>query len=233
MVSVPPVRVAVIWRHRVLGEAVAASLAGYDELTVVGVTGAREEAVRLLGTERVDVALLDASVGLASPLELAVRLKEDFPRVRLLAFGAPSDEAAVALIEAGAVGCLSNEAALDELAEAVLALRTGDLPAPLFLAAQVAARIEELSARMPPPASSIEDLRLSEREIEVLALLARGLGNKEIARSLTIRTSTVKNHVHAILSKLEVQGRRAAIRRAYELGLLRGPLQWRTLDDER
>lgn len=220
-----------VWRHRVLGEAVATSLTGYDGMAVVAVSGVPEEAVQLLAAERVDVVLLDASVAAASALELTVRLQEEFPGVRVLPFGVPSHDVAVALIEAGAVGCLSNEAALDELAEAVLALRTGDRPASLFLTARVAARIEELSARTPPPAS-IEDLRLSERELEVLALLARGLGNKEIAQELAIRTSTVKNHVHAILTKLEVKGRREAVRRSYELGLLRGPLRWRTLNDE-
>lgn len=220
-----------VWRHRVLGEAVAASLAGYGGMAVVGVSGTHDEAVQLLAAERVDVVLLDASVAAASALELTVRLQEELPRVRVLPFGVPSHEAAVALIEAGAVGCLSSDAALDDLAEAVLAHRSGGGPACLDLAARVAARIEELSALVPPAPSAAEDLRLSERELEVLALLARGLGNKEIARRLGIRTSTVKNHVHAILTQLEVKGRREAVRRSYELGLLRGPLRWRTLEE--
>lgn len=230
--TVPSVRVLMIWRHRILGEAVAASLAGFREIAVVGVSGSPEDAARNLATDRVDVVLVDASVDAAGALALALRLQEEFPRVRVLPFGVPNERAAVALIEAGAVACLSSDAPLDELAEAVLALRSGGPPARLSLVARVAERIEELSVRAPAAPAPADDLRLSERELEVLALMARGLGNKEIACRLDIRTSTVKNHVHAILSKLEVEGRREAVRRSYELGVLRGPLRWRPLDEE-
>lgn len=227
-----PVRVLMIWHHRVLGEAVAASLAGYGGLTVVAVSGSPDEALRLLAAERVDLVLLDASVDATAARDLVLRLQEDFPRVRVLPFGVPTAEAGVGLIEAGAVGCLSSEASLSDLAEEVLELRGDGRPAPLVLVARVAARIEELAARSPPTPSAAADLRLSERELEVLALLARGLGNKEIARRLDIRTATVKNHVHAILAEMGVKGRREAVRKSYEVGLLRGPLRWRTLDEE-
>lgn len=226
-----PVRVLMIWRHRALGEAVAASLAKCSGIAVVGAAGSADEAARILAAERADVALLDASVDVAAARELAARLQEEFPRLRILPFGVPSHEAAVTLIEAGAAGCMSSEASLDELADAILESRSGGRPPSLDLAAEVAARIEELSARAaPPPGPSGPSL--SERELEVLVLLARGLGNKEVALRLDIRTSTVKNHVHSILSKLGATGRRQAVRIAYEQGVLRGPLRWRTLDDE-
>ncbi|HSL84840.1 MAG TPA: response regulator transcription factor [Thermoanaerobaculia bacterium] len=227
-----PVRVLMIWRHRALGEAVAASLAKCNGIAVVGAAGSADEAARLLAAERADVALLDASVDVAAALDLTAQLQEEFPRLRILPFGVPSHEAAVSLIEAGAAGCLSSAASLDELAEAILEGGSGRRPASLGLAAEVAARIEELSARAAPPPAAASAPPLSERELEVLVLLARGLGNKEIAPRLDIRTSTVKNHVHSILSKLGAQGRRQAVRIAYEQGLLRGPLRWRTLDDE-
>jgi len=225
-----PVRVLMIWSHRALGEAVAASLAARAGMAVVGAVGGADEAARVLAAERTDVALLDASVDVAAARELIARLQEEFPRLRVLPFGVPSQEAAVTLIEAGSAGCLSSAASLDELAEAIL--EGVGRPASLGLAAEVAARIEELSARAAPPPAAASAASLSERELEVLVLLARGLGNKEIALRLDIRTSTVKNHVHSILSKLGVPGRRQAVRRAYEQGILRGPLRWRTLEDE-
>lgn len=232
MVSLPPIRVWMIWSHRVLGEAVVASLRRHAGLLVVGVSGGAEETLRQLATQRTDLVLVDASVDAVATLELTARLQDELPRLRVLPFGVPTADAAVALIEAGAVGCLPHDASLDALAEAILAIRRGGQLAPLALAAMVAKRIEELSAfgavgPLPPPADS-----LSDREVQVLRLMARGLGNKEIAERLGIRTATVKNHVHSILSKLGVRGRREAVRKAYERRLLRGPLRWRTLDEE-
>lgn len=226
------VRVLMVWRHRVLGEAVAASLEGHPGVVVVGTTGVPDDARRTLAARPVDVVLLDASVDAAAALELTFRLREELPRVRILPFGVPSNEAALALVEAGAEGCIPSDAALGELVAAVVELHRGERPVPLDLAARVAARIEELSDRATPcPAATGGGGRLSDRELEVLSLVARGLSNKEIAHRLDIRTSTVKNHVHAILGKLGVRGRREAVRISYERGVLRGPLRWRTLDE--
>jgi DNA-binding NarL/FixJ family response regulator len=221
-----------VWSHRVLGEAVAASLRGRAGLVVAGVSGGAKEALRHLAAERADVVLVDASVNAAAALELTVRLQDELPRLRVLPFGVPSPDAAVALIEAGAIGCLPNDASLGELAEAILGSRHAGHPTSLVLAAKVAARIEELSARVAAPPSAPATDPLSEREAEVLVLMARGLGNKEIAVRLDIRTATVKNHVHSILVKLGARGRREAVRMAYERRILRGPLRWRTLDED-
>lgn len=222
-----------VWRYRVLGEAVASALMERPEVEVVAVTGGAEEAERILGRLPADVALLDASLDTGGAVDLAYLLAERFPRLRVLPFGLPSEAAAVPFIEAGAAGCLVREAGLDEVVEVVVGAARGSAPASLALVARVVERIEELDPgeRGGPP-ESLEKAGLTGREEEVLELVARGLANKEIAHRLGIRTATVKNHVHAVLTKLGVGRRREAVRLAYESGLLSGPLRWRPLDED-
>lgn len=227
------VRVLLVWRHRILGEATAARLKRRREVELVGATGRFTEAEGILRRAPVDVVLLDASLDAGRAVELTYALEERFPRLDVVAFGLPSEERAVELIEAGATDVLPSEATLGAVVRAVVATARGPAPTPLRLAARVAARIEELattgSEGAPRPAGAAG---LSDRELEVLTLVARGLRNKEIAHRLGIRTATVKNHVHAVLKKLAVRRRRDAVRRAYETGLLEGSFRWRVLDGD-
>jgi DNA-binding NarL/FixJ family response regulator len=230
----PPVRVLTLWRHRALGEALAAALEADDRIAVVAVTGDPDEAARFLARPGVDAVLVDASLDLEPVLALVSRFREEAPRTRLLPFSVPDAEAALALVEAGATSFLPSEASLAEVADAVVDVHRGGRAASMEFAARVARRIEELLYRSgsQTPEAGEGVARLSDRELEVLALVARGLSNKEIAHRMDIRTATVKNHVHSILQRLGVPNRTDAVRAGYERGLLRGPLRWRTLEDE-
>lgn len=231
-----PVRVLVAWRHRVLGEAVASSLQGRSELRVVATAGDLEEVERLLARSPapVEAVLLDASTERGTAVELTYLLRERFPGIQVVPFGLESEADVLPFIEAGAAGHLCQEASLDELVEAVIGAVRTPAPASLPLVARVARRIEELGLerRRERRAQRPGEIPLTDREEEVLALVARGLSNKEIAHRLGIRTATVKNHVHAVLTKLGVRRRRDAVRLAYETGLLEGPFRWRPLDEE-
>jgi DNA-binding NarL/FixJ family response regulator len=231
-----PIRVLMVWRHRVLGEAVAASLRGRTEVEVVAAAGEPGEAERILGRTPVDVVLVDASLEPAVAVEITHLLRDRYLGLQVLPFGLPREEDAVPFIEAGAGGFLCREASLDEVVEAVTGAARGLAPSSLPLAARVARRIEELDLGRRQDRRGGEaaaaDFGLTEREEEVLGAIARGLSNKEIAHRLGIRTATVKNHVHAVLVKLGVRRRREAVRLAYETGLLQGPFRWRPLDEE-
>lgn len=228
-----------LWRHRVLGEALADALGRRPEVSVVAVTGSRRTAEHLLRRVPVDAVALDCGAELAWTEEMVFALKESRRRPRVLAFGLASEEQAVPLVEAGADGWLSREATLDQVVASLTGAGSEAGPCSLSLAARLAARIDELASRAgegsPGPRAEGDgpapSEALSSREVEVLALVARGLGNKEIAHELGIRTATVKNHVHSILSKLGVGRRRDAVRTAYELDLLRGPLEWRPIEE--
>lgn len=231
-----PIGVLMVWRHRVLGEAVVSSLRARPELRVVATAGEPEDVERALAESPapVEVVLLDASLESGAAVELVHLLRDRHPGLQVLPFGLTAEEDALSFIEAGATGHLCRDASLDEVIEAVVGAVRVPAPGSLSLVARAARRIEELGLekRQERRPERPEGSRLTDREDEVLALVARGLSNKEIAHELGIRNATVKNHVHAVLTKLGVRRRREAVRLAYESGLLEGPFRWRPLDDE-
>jgi DNA-binding NarL/FixJ family response regulator len=124
------------------------------------------------------------------------------------------DEYLLAALRAGACGYLLKDMPSEQLAEAIRAAVRGESP----IGPAVTRKLVQMVTRLPAPASPAAPL--SEREIEVLQLMARGLSNKEIAEALVIAEGTAKNHVSNILSKLEARDRAHAVARGQELGLL-------------
>lgn len=230
------VRVFVLWQYRVLGEALAHALGERPGVRVVGSSGDPRRAEERLAREPADVLLLDASVRPGVAVELVGDFLRRFADLKVMPFGLVRTEDVLPFFEVGASGYLPGDASLEETVAAVVEGDGGRALWPLELAAELAGRIEELSA-----GSGTDRARgtapgetrvgpLSPREGQVLGLLAQGLANKEIARELGIRTTTVKNHVHAVLTKLGAKRRRGAVRRAFEHGLLDGPFRWCPLD---
>jgi DNA-binding NarL/FixJ family response regulator len=130
-------------------------------------------------------------------------LAEEAPGARVLALAvSESDEEVVACVEAGAAGCLTREASLEEAVSAVEGTARGEAPCSPRMTAAVFKRVQALSAGR----LDLED-QLTARERQIVALIDEGLSNKEIAQSLCIETCTVKNHVHSILEKLHVARR--------------------------
>jgi DNA-binding NarL/FixJ family response regulator len=127
------------------------------------------------------------------------------------------------LLEAGAHDYVLRQASFSELIRTISGVYRGQPPCSPRVAASVCARIVELAGER-RRRRILRDVRLTPREEEILGLVAEGLRNKEIATRLRITLATVKNHVHNLLEKLQANGRREAIRRAYENGLLENPL---------
>jgi DNA-binding NarL/FixJ family response regulator len=122
-------------------------------------------------------------------------------------------------LRAGAVGYLLKDVSSDKLVEAIRAAARGESFLQPSIAAKVLAEFNRLEERPAPPAAGLVEA-LSERELEILALVAAGDSNKEIAAALYITEGTVKNHVTNILGKLGVRDRTQAALRARELGLI-------------
>jgi DNA-binding NarL/FixJ family response regulator len=127
------------------------------------------------------------------------------------------DELVFEVLRAGAVGYLLKDAPIARLVEAILAAARGESVLQPSVASKVLAELSRLASAPPPAANELS--RLSERERDVLRLVARGASNKEIAAALFLAEGTVKNHVTNILTKLEVNDRTQAALRARELGL--------------
>ncbi|MCX6465101.1 MAG: response regulator transcription factor, partial [Pseudonocardiales bacterium] len=164
--------------------------------------------------------LMDLRIPVLDGIAATRRLRAEQPGVRVIALTTFDDDADVfAALRAGAVGYLLKDVASARLVEAVLAAARGESVLQPSVAAKVVARVAELpDAPAPRPQPLV--VPLSQRELDVLRLLARGHSNREIAAGLFLAEGTVKNHVTTVLAKLGVRDRTQAALRGSALGLL-------------
>lgn len=191
-------------------------------LTVVGLAASGDEAVTLAPKLRPDVVLMDVRMPVMDGLEatrqiLASHPVDERPRVLILTTF-DLDEYVYEALRAGASGFLLKDAPGQELVHAVQVVARGDA----LLAPSITKRlIAEFAARREPPLDWPHTLdELTARELEVLHLIARGMSNAEISKTLIIAEQTTKTHVGRILMKLRLRDRAQAVIVAYESGLV-------------
>lgn len=217
------IRILIIHRNHLLGEGLAHMLSHQPNLTVIGRVAEADEIVSELPTLRPDVILLDLSLPGREGLGGAQRIQEVYDGARILMMGLCTIESDVlGCIEAGAAGCLSREASLEDLLNSIQAAMRGEVLCSPRVAGLLFSSIAE-ARREREPRQLLGLPNLTRRELEITALIAEGLSNKEIATRLRIEVQTVKNHVHNILDKLKLNGRREAAAYAKEHGLLNLP----------
>jgi DNA-binding NarL/FixJ family response regulator len=191
-----------------------------DDLTVVGEAGDGEQAIRLAGQTRPDVVLMDVRMPGLDGVAATARLTAapDAPKVIILTTY-DLEEPLYAALRAGASGFLLKDVRPADLVEAIRVVAGGDA----LLAPTATRRLLDrfLLTDVTPAAHTGSLDRLTEREREVLTLIARGASNAEIAGRLVVSETTVKTHVSAILRKLEVRDRVQAVVLAYDLGVVR------------
>jgi DNA-binding NarL/FixJ family response regulator len=192
------------------------------DLTVVAEAGDGEDAVRLACEHSPDVALMDIAMPVLNGIEATRRIKAAMPHVSVLALSAYDDDQYVfALLEAGAAGYLLKNVGADALVKAIRAVAAGEAVLDPSIARRVASRF----ARPEDARAGGNPLdQLTERELEVLRLAARGLKNQEIANELSLSVRTVQTHLSNIFGKMGVGSRTEAVLEALKRG-------WLTLQD--
>lgn len=210
-----PITVAIVGGDRLFSEALGAMLAGYG-LSVV-------EAPEAGQARKIDVVLIDAQLDGEAAKARVKEMGETWREARIIVHGLHrEDERVVDFVEAGALGYALSGTSPDELFELIRAVHEGLTFCSPRVMTSIVERISKLAQDEPwPPSPPAEPL--TPREREILGLMARGLANKEIGRSLRVTVQTVKNHVHNVLKKLGARRRRDAVRLGYELGLLGDP----------
>jgi len=213
------VRVMVVDDHPMWREAVARDLAeaGAD---VVATAGDGPQAVRRAAAARPQVVLLDLQLPSLSGIEVTQRLLAADPAVRVLVLSASGERQDVLdAMKAGAVGYLVKSASREELIEAVRRTAAGDSVFTPGLAALLLGEYRRLATSPPPSGPDQDAPRLTERETEILRLVAKGMPYREIAERLVLSHRTVQNHVQNTLQKLQLHNRVQLARYAARQGL--------------
>jgi len=202
--------------HPMWRESVARDLAeaGHD---VVATAGDGGEAVRRAPAARPEVVVLDLQLPVKSGVEVTRALVSADPAVRVLVLSASGEQADVLeAVKAGATGYLVKSASREELLDAVVRTALGE---PVFTPGLAGLVLGEYRRMSTAPTSGPPAPRLTERETEVLRLVAKGLSYKDIAERLVLSHRTVQNHVQNTLNKLQLHNRVELVRYAIEQGL--------------
>lgn len=208
--------------HAVVREGTRQILEQEPDLNVVAEAGDGEEAVRLSGLHKPDVAIIDINMPRLDGIEATKKIKKLYPSVAVLILTAYDDDQFVfSLLEAGAAGYLLKSIRGHELVDAVRSVYAGESVLHPSIARKVLNRFASTSGK--PGEKRVTDL-LTEREKEVLKLATKGLSNQEIASELSVSLRTVQAHLGHIFNKLRVSSRTEAVVRALKEG-------WVTLED--
>jgi two-component system, NarL family, response regulator LiaR len=205
------IRILLVDDHSVVRQGLKMFLSLDPELEVVGEAANGTEALRLVHELAPDVVLMDLLMPVMDGIAATAAIRKEAPGTEVIALTSVLEDASVTgAVRAGAIGYLLKDTESEELVRAIRAAANGQVQ----LSPQALARLmREVRAPESPET-------LTERETEVLRLLAQGQSNKEIARALTIGEKTVKTHVSNILSKLGVPSRTQAALYAVRIGLV-------------
>ena len=208
--------------HVLVREGTRRLLEREDDLHVVGEAGDGEEAVRLATKLQPDVAIIDIAMPKLNGIEATKQIKKLCPATAVLILTAYDDDQYVfALLEAGAAGYLLKNVRGRELIEAIRQVNAGESVLHPVIARKVIDRFARPSSE-PPEEHALD--KLTQRELEVMKLAAKGITNREIAQELSLSARTVQAHLSTIFSKMQVSSRTEAVVRALQKG-------WITIGD--
>jgi DNA-binding NarL/FixJ family response regulator len=203
----PQIRLLVVDDHFFVRMGLTSSLNAETDMQVVAEADNGAQAIKLFRQHRPDVVILDGRLPGMSGAETLSAIRGEFPEARVLMLSIDEGEEDVfRALQAGAVGYLPKAAQLQELLRAIRAIHNGERYLPSALAARLAQRGSGAT--------------LTERELEVLELVSKGLTNREIAAALSCSETTAKWHLKNIMQKLDVTDRTEATRAAIERGIL-------------
>ncbi len=218
----PKIKILIADDHAVVREGTRQILAQEPDLEVVAEAADGEEAIRLAGEYKPDVAIMDIAMPKCDGIEATRKIKSLYPGIAVLILSAYDDDQFVfSLLEAGAAGYLLKSIRGRELIDAVRAVYAGES----VLHPSIARKVLNRFVPTPDKAAAQKPVEvLSDREVEVLKLATQGLSNQEIAEKLCLSLRTVQAHLGHIFNKLEVSSRTEAVVRGLKVG-------WITLDD--
>lgn len=205
-------RLVLIDDHGVVAEALQATLAGEEGIEVVGVAPTGALGIEVARAQRPDVAVIDFRLPDMTGANVVRAIRRDLPECRnVILTGSGQERALLDAIDAGAVAFVTKDQRFAEVVTAIRAAHAGEVTFPPALLAKVLPDLRQ---------GSRTTTRLSARERDVLEMIAAGMGNAEIATRLYISVNTVRNHVAALLTKLDARTRGEAVAIAVREGII-------------
>lgn len=203
----PTISLVLIDDNRLLREGLARLIREQDDFRIVLATADAEEALRTARELHPDVVLLDFGLEGHDSLAIAGMVRRDVPSARVIVLGLlPVEEDVMSFVRAGATGFIMKDATFEEFVKTVRSVVAGAEVLPPQLTGSLFNQIATRAGRGGTP-RELEAVRLTQRERQVIDLIAEGLANKDIATRLGIAVHTVKSHVHNILEKLALHSR--------------------------
>jgi two-component system NarL family response regulator len=213
-----PIRVAVVDDQELFRRGLTMLLGVEDDIQVVGEAGDGVAATELAASTVPDVILMDVRMPKRSGIEACVAIKDVAPTARIIMLTVSDEEADLYdAVKNGASGYLLKDSSIDEVAQAIRVVADGQS---LISPSMAIKLLDEFKQMSRSDRQQVPSPRLTDRELEVLKLVAQGLNNREIAKRLFISENTVKNHVRNILEKLQLHSRMEAVMYAVREKLL-------------
>jgi two-component system NarL family response regulator len=206
-----PIRVLVVDDHAVFRRGLEMVLAQEPDMEIVGEAADGLEAVEQAGVLAPDIVLMDVRMPRRGGIDACTAIHASVPTAKIIMLTISDEEADLyEAIKAGAMGYLLKEISIEEVADAIRAVQGGQSLISPSMASKLLTEFATM-ARKDVEKPPVPTPRLTDREMEVLTLVAKGLANRDIARQLFISENTVKNHVRNMLEKLQLHSRMEAV----------------------
>jgi len=214
------VRVVLADDQRLVRESLATLLGLLDGIELLATASDGEEALVLTAEHAPDVVLMDLRMPRMDGIEATSRLRECHPEVRVIALTTyADDESVLGALRAGARGYLTKDASSQDIRAAILSVAAGDAALDPAVQSHVVAALAGDGVRAAESTSPPLPDDLTPREAEVLALVAEGLTNAEIAERLVVSPTTIKSHINHLFAKAGLRDRTQAVNYAYRTGI--------------
>jgi DNA-binding NarL/FixJ family response regulator len=218
-IRIPPVKktkILLIEDNRILRDGIKALIDKQPDLRVVGATGGNHDTLDQARNLKPHIVLLDLGLRNANGLTVVRSLVSELPAAKVIGMGLiPSQQDIVELVQAGASGFILKDASINDVLETIRSVAKGTRIIPPVLTGSLFTHIVNDAIRLGKDKLSAAT-RMTKREREIIALIAEGMSNKEIAQQLNLSTYTVKSHVHNILEKLALHSRLQIATHSYE-----------------
>jgi DNA-binding NarL/FixJ family response regulator len=214
------IRILIVDDQLLLRQGLQTLLEMEPDIQIIGQAGDGHAAFEMVAQHLPDVVLMDIRMPRLNGVQATKQIREKFPQTQVIILTTfDDDEYVFEGLRAGAMGYLLKDVSAEELTDAIRRVAHGEALIQPSIARKVVSEFARLGSQTTPAPQKLVD-PLSEREMEILGLVAQGLSNREIADKLFITEGTAKNHMTNVLGKLGVRDRMQAVIRGRELGLV-------------